>query len=70
MINSNVFCTVKKISWKDSKVIIKWRRYWDQNSIVADNRKVIDILRRNITKLVEETISNAYSWEKTLYNNL
>lgn len=61
---------VRKISWKDFKVIVEWRRPWDPDSLVADNRKAIDVLWRKITKSMEETISDAYSWAKTLYNSL
>lgn len=61
-----VFETCEKILNKKIDIEIKDKRAGDPSSLVADNKKAMEILGWNPTKTLSESIKSAYEWEKKL----
>ena len=59
-----VFKTCENITGKNIDVKIMQRRVGDPASLVADNKKVREILKWQPTKSLNDSISTAYMWEK------
>ena len=63
-----VFAVCEDVTGKDIPVDVKPRREGDPASLVADNKKAKSSLGWEPRKTLEESISSAYSWQKTFYN--
>ena len=63
-----IFAVSEKIINKKVNLVIKPAREGDPASLVADNKKVKAVLNWNPQKNLEESIANAYKWEKILQN--
>ena len=65
-----VFKTCEKITEKNIPVNLQPRREGDPASLVADNTKAEKILGWRAEHSLEDSISSAYAWEKTLNTKL
>ncbi|MBE7705524.1 MAG: UDP-glucose 4-epimerase GalE [Cyanobacteria bacterium SIG29] len=59
-----VFSACEKVTNKTIAVDVMERRAGDPASLVADNKKAKEILKWQPKKTLEESIKNAYEWEK------
>lgn len=65
-----VFSCCEKVTKKSIPVEIQPRRDGDPASLVADNKKAIDILEWNPRKSLSESIDTAYRWEIKLQDKI
>ena len=65
-----VFSCCEKVTKKTIPVEIQPRRDGDPASLVADNKKAIDILEWNPRKSLSESIDTAYRWEIKLQDKI
>lgn len=63
-----IFATCEEILNKKIDLVIKPAREGDPASLIADNKKIKEVLGWNESRSLNESIANAYEWEKKLQN--
>lgn len=61
-----VFSACESVTKKNIKVDIKGRREGDPATLVADNKKAIEVLNWKPEKSLNDSVKSAYNWEKVL----
>jgi len=61
-----VFQTCEDVTGKSIAVDVKGRRAGDPATLVADNKKAVEILGWKPEKSLKESVQSAYNWEKQL----
>ena len=65
-----VFSACEEVTAQKIPVEVQGRREGDPATLVADNRKAIDVLKWNPDKSLKESVKTAYDWEKVLQSRL